>query len=97
MEELTKASCVRGYHIYKEIWRPVVVEESARQREMNNGKDRYSVAVKEGSRVVGHLTKKISRVCSQLLRRGGITSCITSGTRRYSADLDQGGLEIPCN
>ena len=76
MEKLTKASCVRGYHVYKEIWRPVVGEEFACQREMNNEKDRYSVAVKEASRVVGHLPKKISCVCSLFLRRGGIITCL---------------------
>ncbi len=31
-----------------------------------------------------------------IFRRGGIITCIVTGTRRYSSDLEQGGLEIPC-
>ena len=30
------------------------------------------------------------------LRRGGTISCRVTGHRRYSADLAQGGMEIPC-
>ena len=88
---------VRGYHVYKEIWNPVIGEELHCQREMSNEKDRYAVAVKKARLVVGHLPKrKISRICSLFLRRGGIITCIITGTRRYSSDLEQGGLEIPC-
>ena len=55
-----------------------------------------AVAVIRSGLVVGHLPKKISRVCSLFLRRGGTIYCIVTNTRRYSADLPQGGLEIPC-
>ena len=44
---------------------------------------------------VCHLPKKIS-VCSLFLRRGGLIWCTVSGSRRYSSDLEQDGLEIPC-
>ena len=50
--------------------------------------------VKDGV-IIGHLPRKISKICSLFLR-GGTISCIVSGGRRYSADLPQGGLEIPC-
>ena len=43
---------------------------------------------------VGHLPKKISKVCLLLLRRGGIVRCEVTGGRSYSNDLPQGGLEI---
>ena len=54
------------------------------------------MAVKKARAVVGHLPKKSSRVCSLFLRRGGTITCIVTSTQRYSADLEQGGLEIPC-
>ena len=38
----------------------------------------------------------IPRVIFHFLRRGGIISCKVNRSRRYSADLPQGGLEIPC-
>ncbi len=51
-------------------------------REPTNGSDMYAVTV---------------RVCSIFLRRGGSIHCVVIGGRRYSADLPQGGLEIPCS
>ena len=30
------------------------------------------------------------------MRRGCIIKCIVDGSRRYSSDIPQGGLEIPC-
>ena len=56
----------------------------------------YAVAVMKSGQVLGHLPRKVNRVCSIFLRRGGSISCIVLGGRRYSADLPQGGLEIPC-
>ena len=46
--------------------------------------------------LVGHLPKKISLICSIFLRSGGTITCEVSGGRRYSSDLVQGGLEMPC-
>ena len=61
-----------------------------------NDKDRYAVAVLKDGSIVGHLPKRISRVCSLFLLRGGSILCTVVGGRRYSSDLVQGGLEIPC-
>ena len=35
-------------------------------------------------------------VCSIFIRKGGSILCLTTGSRRFSSDLRQGGLEIPC-
>ena len=59
-------------------------------------KDRYAVAVIKDGVIIGHLPRKVSRVCSLFLRRGGSIQCTVVGRRRYSSDLPQGGLEIPC-
>ena len=66
------------------------------QREIENTRDRYAVSVLKNRAVVGHLPSKISKMCSIFLRRGGKIKCEVSGSRRYSADLPQGGMEIPC-
>ena len=95
--EFVITSCVRGYHIYKETWTPSIGEEFDCVREHDNTSDRYAVAVTLHDRtIVGHLAKKISKVCSLFLRRGGFINCTITGNRRNSADLIQGGLELPC-
>ena len=96
--ELEIVSCVRGFHVYRFLWNPVLGEELICRREIGNAEDRYAVGVyiTEENALVGHLPRRISLLCSIFLRRGGNISCKVSGARRYSADLPQGGLEIPC-
>ena len=87
---------VRGYHKYKDIWDATVGEQLQCQRENGNIHDIYAVSVQKSGVVVGYVPRKISSICSLFLRRGGAIHCIVTGTKRFSADLDQGGLEVPC-
>jgi len=93
-------SMVRGYHCYNTIWDPAIGEELPCKLELSNPEDRFAVAVFKrevwGEVTVGHVPKRISSICSSFLRRGGTITCRITGTRRYSADLPQGGMEIPC-
>ena len=56
------ASCIRGYHIYRDIWTAAIGEELDCVRESGNIRDRYAVAVKRPGVTVGHLPPKISRL-----------------------------------
>lgn len=96
MDNYEAEYCIRGYHVYKEIWEAPVGQVLECAREPLNPKDRYAVAVKRTGTIVGHLPRSISKVCSVFLRRGGVITCTVSGPRRYSSDLLQGGLEVPC-
>ena len=64
--------------------------------ESGNHEDRYAVAVINDTQVVGHVPRKISFVCHLFLRNLGMMVCKITGPRQYSADLHQGGLEVPC-
>ena len=70
------------------------------EREVGNCYDTHAVAIKkniEGDRkTVGHIPRKISAICSIFIRRGDSIVCLVDGSHRYSSDLPQGGLEIPC-
>jgi len=91
-------SCVRGYHIYGESWTAVFGEMLCTDRELHNVVDRYAVAVTkaDSGETVGHVPLEISRLCSMFIEQGGDITCVVTGSRRYSSDLVQGGLEIPC-
>ena len=85
--------CVRGYHIYKEVGGKMKC-----QREPSNVTDKYAVSVvKDNGDIVGYLPRKIFKVLSLFLRRGGTIACEVTGHRRYSVNLKQGGMEIPCH
>ena len=91
-------SCVRGYHVYGESWVAVLGEELHCEREVGNIMDWYAVRVKKlgTSETVGYLPRKISRRCSMFLQSGGDIIATVTGSRRYSSDLVQGGIKIPC-
>ena len=89
-------SCVRGYHIYKETWTPLVGEEYECRIEPDNSEDPYAVAIVAAGSTVGHVPRVMSAAFSLFLRREGQIVCTITGSRRYSHDLPQGGLELPC-
>ena len=94
----TVDSMIRGNHVYKDIWDSHLGEELTCRRERNNIHDPYAVAVLKSDVIVGHIPRAISAACYVFLGRAGSTiSCKVTGPRRYSADLPQGGLEIPCS
>ena len=45
------------------------------QKERSNDKYRYAIAVVDDGVVVGHLSRKISLVCSLCIKRGGTIVC----------------------
>ena len=65
--------------------------------ELANMHDPFAVKVMKADATVGHLPKKISSTCSLFIMKGGVISCmVTDPNRKYSRDLAQGGLEVPC-
>ena len=96
MSSFSVESMVRGYHVYKDIWDAVVGEEFPCKRKDGNRVDPFAVAVVRGNTVIGHNPRKISSICSLYLRRDGSIVCRVTGSRRFSVDLAQGGLEILC-
>ena len=89
-------SCVRGHHVSKMFWLPMLGEELLCERGSGNLTDPYAVAVLNNTVTVRYVPQKISAACSLFLCNNGTILCIITGNRRFSADLLQGGLEIPC-
>ncbi len=81
-------------HIYQSVWSAEEGENLVCKREMSNPLDSYAVIVIKGEQTVGHLPRKISRLCALFLGRGGSITATVTGRRRRSVDLPQGGLEI---
>ena len=96
MAVFEKESVIRGHHNYQRIWTPELGEYLVCEREPTNVNDRYAVAVVKDDVIVGHLPRAQSKIYSLFLLRNGTIDCVVIGSRRYSADLPQGGLEVPC-
>lgn len=97
-ETSTFDSCVRGYHVYKEIWNYAIGDTLTAKPEFGNVHDPYAVAVVTSDDVVvGHLPRNISTLCHLLLRKSGHILVQVTGRRKRSTDLPQGRLEVPCS
>ncbi len=56
--------------MYKDVWAASIGEVLMCEREPHNALDRYAVAVKKTGTIIGHLPRKLSRVCSLFATRG---------------------------
>lgn len=92
---------LRGYHVYRSVWNPVVSECLPARHESYNAHDRYAIAAFKqlpGSihlSVVGHLPRELSRYTYYLIFYGGRVTCQVMDDRHRRSPLIQGGLEIP--
>ena len=61
--ELIISSCIRGYHVYGEVWTVVLGEQLRCEREVGNVVDQYAISVKNDAGItVGYLPQKISQL-----------------------------------
>ena len=68
METHVVESCVRGFHVYQDIWMPTTGERLSCQTEDSNAFDPYAVAIRKNANVIGRIPQKIFVVCSLLYR-----------------------------
>ena len=80
METHVFDSCIRGHHVSKDFWMPVINEELVCVQESENPHDPYTVAIKKRSLVVGHVARKSSAVCSLFLHAGNYHTCDQNDT-----------------
>ena len=60
-EEFETDSSVCGYHVYQGNWTPTIGEQLNCQREDENPRDRYAVAIKRGGNIVGHVPRSVDK------------------------------------
>ena len=93
-------SCIRGFHVYNSLWTSDDHNSTLKcRRESGNVFDPYAVAVVNSrGTTLGHVPCHVPAVFSMfLLRNDTDITCTVIGNQRYSADLPQGGLELPCH
>ena len=66
-----KALPVHGCHVYREIWEAACGETLVCVAEPGNCHDWNAVAVEKDGKVVGSLQRRVSRLCTLFLKRGG--------------------------
>ena len=90
-------SFVRGFHEYKDIWRPSVGEIILLdlKRERTNAKDVLAVCIQKDGVVVGHMPRNLASLVSYFLERSFNTGSveITGAPPNRGAGM---GMEVPC-
>jgi hypothetical protein len=90
-------AAVRGFHYYKQFWKPVENEELRCFHEKFNLYDKFAIkVVREDDKTVGHLPRELSRVTKYFLDRGASMYVKLSSHHYRRSPLVQGGIEIPC-
>ena len=78
MEQYVVESCVRGFHVYKDIWIPATGEVLICKGEDGNIMHQYAVAIMKGSEIIEHVPRKISAVCYLFIQKGWILTCVSN-------------------
>ena len=87
---------LRGFHVYKEIWKPIVGELLRCSHERNNIYDRYAIAAnkrlrgRQADSIIGHLPREISRATRFFLLRGGMVHLKVTDENYRRSPLIQG-------
>ena len=85
------SSVIRGHHVSKQHWTPVVGDFLDVECEPSNPYDSYAVSVSRDGTVVGHVPREVRRQFYTFLNNGGSVTCEVIGHRLYGK-----GLEVPC-
>ena len=62
MEEYVMASIVRGHHVYKSVWHPVLGEQLTLERGNSNSHNRHALSVMKDGTIIGHVPRELSSV-----------------------------------
>ena len=93
-------SHITGYHVYKDIWIPVLGETLPAVMEPTNYDDDHAVCVKKDGAIVGHLERGESGRFAQtiffFLRADSTARCIATVTGQPVNLGDLLGQKVPC-
>ena len=89
MESYSIDSVIRGYHIYKDIWTAPIGAILHCGRESSNPSDPYTVAMSNGTVVVGHVPQVISAAYSASITLAFLTSGFT---KLFTALIREDGI-----
>ena len=95
MEKFTFDSAVRGYHVYKVVWKPTIGKKLQADQELGSEADKFAEKEVKNNEIVVKLPRKYSRTLWYFIARGGKICVEVTGCRRHCKQLCE-GREIPC-
>ena len=65
MEKFTFDSAVRGYHVYKVVWKPTIGEKLQADQELVNEADKFAVKVVKNNEIVRNFLASTRELCAR--------------------------------
>ena len=91
---------VKGYHVYKNIWKPTVKKELETEMEPDNVMNKHAVCVKKNTSIVGHLplgkNRKFAKMIFYFLRADQDVECKVVITDKEVNLGDGDGMQVSC-
>ena len=87
-------STVRGHHVYKQVWTPVVGQQLQVEAETGNVHDPHAVCTIHAGVIVGHMPREIANTAFHFLQHGGRITCEVTGHRKLSSIPNKGPLRV---
>ena len=92
-------SHVKGYHMYKTLWNPLIGEFLLCEREPDNPMDKYAVCVKKENKIVRHSpfgkSAKFAKTIFYFLTADEFSSCKIVVTGKPVNLSDGKGMQVP--
>ena len=88
-------SAVRGYHVYKDVWKPAIDLKLYTEQEFDNAVNKCAVKVVKNNKTVSHLPHKYSQILWYFIACSGKICMEVTGRRCHCKQLCI-GMEIPC-
>ena len=99
VSDVEMKSYIKGHHVYKHLWTPVINEHLSSEMEPNNIKDKYAVCVKKNNVVIGHLplgkSGKFAKMIFYFLRADPYAKCVVVVTGKAVILGDGDGMQVP--
>lgn len=96
------ACASRGFHVYRELWKPKLGQKLQIDQEIGNIHDPFAISLGAkivgkltDNEIVGHIPREISRFCHYFINYGGKLEARVTCTKYRPSPIPSGGLEIP--
>ena len=92
-------SCVKGYHVYKMLWNPLIGGFLSCERKPDNPMDKCAVCVKKENKTVEHVLGKsgtFAKIIFYFLRADELSSCKIVVTGKPVNLGDGEDKQVPC-
>ena len=88
-------STIRGHHVYKSLWTPVIGEKLCIQIEEDSAFDDFTVAIWKDV-IVGHVPRELARICWYFLKKRHSSMICKITEHRRLSEVEGKGLVVPC-